>query len=141
MITDVQLDASDHEAKVFAGRALMTLAETGIVASRILKGSGHSILSDNAAMLVALHIWLSGPTRPSTLAEDLDMTTGASTKVVTRLEGAGLVVRHPDPTDGRAVMVHLTDDGRSAIDTVMTDLVPVMERTVKHLDALHTLSE
>lgn len=35
------------------------------------------------------------------------------TNSVSRLEKAGLVRREPDPGDGRAVLVHLTDQGRA----------------------------
>nr|WP_237307955.1 winged helix DNA-binding protein [Streptomyces alboflavus] len=34
------------------------------------------------------------------------------TQLVTRLERDGLVERHPDPSDGRAVLVHITEAGR-----------------------------
>jgi DNA-binding MarR family transcriptional regulator len=35
------------------------------------------------------------------------------TNAASRLEAAGLVVRRPHPTDGRAVLVEITDDGRA----------------------------
>lgn len=37
---------------------------------------------------------------------------GREVQLVTRLERDGLVDRRPDPTDGRAVLVHITDSGR-----------------------------
>lgn len=48
---------------------------------------------------------------PSRLAERIVRTTGAVTKLVDRLEGAGLVERRPDENDGRAVQVALTAAG------------------------------
>lgn len=48
---------------------------------------------------------------PSRLAERIVRTTGAVTKLVDRLEGAGLVDRRPDESDGRAVKVQLTPAG------------------------------
>ena len=48
---------------------------------------------------------------PSRLAERIVRTTGAVTKLVDRLEGAGLVERRPDENDGRAVHVQLTAAG------------------------------
>ncbi len=48
---------------------------------------------------------------PSRLAERIVRTTGAVTKLVDRLESAGLVERRPDENDGRAVHVRLTAAG------------------------------
>ena len=48
---------------------------------------------------------------PSRLAERIVRTTGAVTKLVDRLEGAGLVERRRDESDGRAVQVQLTAAG------------------------------
>ena len=45
------------------------------------------------------------------LAESMLVTSGAITARVIRLEEAGLVVRIPDPADGRAVLVRLTAQG------------------------------
>lgn len=48
---------------------------------------------------------------PSRLAERTVRTTGAMTKLVDRLEEAGLVERRADESDGRAVQVQLTAAG------------------------------
>jgi DNA-binding MarR family transcriptional regulator len=52
-------------------------------------------------------------TNPSDLAQTSLITTGAMTSRLDRLERAGLVTRHPDPEDGRAVRVHLTREGET----------------------------
>jgi DNA-binding MarR family transcriptional regulator len=44
------------------------------------------------------------------------------TNAATRLEDAGLVERRPDPADGRAVLVEITDAGR-ALASKATDLL------------------
>lgn len=43
----------------------------------------------------------------------LQVHPASVTNAATRLEGAGLVIRRPDPTDGRGVLVEITDAGRS----------------------------
>lgn len=48
---------------------------------------------------------------PSRLAERIVLTTGAITKLVDRLESAGLVERQRDEKDGRGVQVQLTTAG------------------------------
>ena len=46
-----------------------------------------------------------------TLASRLQVHPTSVTNAVDRLEGAGLVRRRPDPADGRAVLVELTQEG------------------------------
>ena len=54
----------------------------------------------------------SGPTRLTELAKNEQISQPGLTQLVTRLEREGLVERRPDPTDGRAVLIHITEDGR-----------------------------
>ncbi|MGW1809821.1 MarR family winged helix-turn-helix transcriptional regulator [Streptomyces sp. NPDC002078] len=54
----------------------------------------------------------SGPKRLTELTRTEQMSQPGLTQLVTRLERDGLVERRPDPTDGRAVLVHITDSGR-----------------------------
>jgi DNA-binding MarR family transcriptional regulator len=54
----------------------------------------------------------SGPKRLTELTRTEQMSQPGLTQLVTRLERDGLVERRPDPTDGRAVLVHITDRGR-----------------------------
>lgn len=56
---------------------------------------------------------------PSVLAQSTMVTTGGMTGRVSRLEQAGLVVREPDPRDGRSVRVRLTTDGLAVIDEAL----------------------
>ena len=54
---------------------------------------------------------------PGELASNLDLSSGAMTSRLDRLEDAGLVRRLPDPDDRRGVVVELTEKGRDAWDT------------------------
>ena len=51
---------------------------------------------------------------PGQLAQRLELSSGAMTNRLDRLEQAGLVRRLPDPDDRRGVLVELTDAGRTA---------------------------
>jgi DNA-binding MarR family transcriptional regulator len=53
---------------------------------------------------------------PGDLASDLELSSGAMTSRLDRLEEAGLVRRLPDPEDRRGVVVELTEQGRDAWD-------------------------
>ena len=50
-----------------------------------------------------------GPIGPRRLAELMGMTTGATSRLVDRLERAGYVTREPDPADRRRVVLHLVE--------------------------------
>jgi DNA-binding MarR family transcriptional regulator len=54
-----------------------------------------------------------GPHRITDLTARERITQPGMTGLVGRLEAAGLVDRRPDPSDGRATLVEITDDGRA----------------------------
>jgi DNA-binding MarR family transcriptional regulator len=58
-----------------------------------------------------------GRSSPGELAADLELSSGAMTTRLDRLEEAGLVRRLPDPDDRRGVVVELTDEGRAKWDS------------------------
>jgi DNA-binding MarR family transcriptional regulator len=80
--------------------------------------------SDGAA-LGRLH--LCGPQTPHELATWLNLSTGAVTGMLDRLEAAGYAARSPHPTDRRKVLVSLTDAARQLI---VEDLLAPMTRTL-----------
>jgi DNA-binding MarR family transcriptional regulator len=49
---------------------------------------------------------------PSALARMMELSSGAMTNRLDRLEGTGLVRRLPDPNDRRGIQVELTEKGR-----------------------------
>ncbi|HTU94383.1 MAG TPA: MarR family transcriptional regulator [Solirubrobacteraceae bacterium] len=49
---------------------------------------------------------------PTELSRGLMLSSGGMTKLIERLEARGLVIRTPDATDGRGVVVALTQAGR-----------------------------
>ena len=55
------------------------------------------------------------PLPPSVLAERMGMTRGAITKLADRLIAKGLLVRNPDPNDGRAQRLALTSAGAAIV--------------------------
>ncbi|WP_020388239.1 MarR family transcriptional regulator [Kribbella catacumbae] len=57
----------------------------------------------------------SGPKRLSELTASEQVTQPAITQIVTKLEREGLVERRPDPSDGRAVLVHITEQGAAIV--------------------------
>ena len=64
-------------------------------------------------VLIELH---SGPLTHGALCRELEVSTGAMTNRLDKLEGAGLVSRAKDPSDRRGVLLTLTDAGRTRLD-------------------------
>ncbi|WP_308164633.1 MarR family winged helix-turn-helix transcriptional regulator [Nonomuraea sediminis] len=73
-----------------------------------------------------------GPMRLTDLTRTEQVSQPGLTQLITRLERDGLVERHPDPSDGRAVLVHITEAGRrigrSRHDDRTRHLVPLVDR-------------
>lgn len=67
---------------------------------------------------VILHLFSAENLTPKDLAVRLDVSTGAITALVDRLEKGGYAERRPHPTDRRSQTLHLTDTGRSVVATV-----------------------
>jgi len=119
-------------------RAVVTLGSAGTIISHAVRAStGLKVLNDNSSMVAFLLVWLSGPMRPNEIAAAMEITTGGSTKIVTRLEKNGLVLRHhgTDP-DGRAVVVTLTEQGERAAAATLAAVGEAVRDLMARLDAL-----
>ena len=57
-----------------------------------------------------------GPLRISDLATAVQLDTSTVSRHVAQLERTGLIARTPDPADGRAQLVGITDDGQRLLD-------------------------
>lgn len=51
--------------------------------------------------------------KPSDLSRSLLLSSGGTSNVTNQLVRRGLVVREPDPEDGRGTQIRLTDEGRA----------------------------
>lgn len=60
---------------------------------------------------------------PGQLLTQTLVTSGTMTNRIDRLAAKGLVVRGPDPSDRRGVLVRLTDTGRELADAALTGLL------------------
>jgi len=71
---------------------------------------------------------LGGERSPAQLASAFQVTKGAMTNTLQRLEARGLIAVRPDPSDGRAKLVSLTDEGLAVRNAAIAALVPSMQR-------------
>jgi MarR family 2-MHQ and catechol resistance regulon transcriptional repressor len=74
-------------------------------------------------------------TRMNELADALFLSRGGATRLIARMEDAGLVERHTPPTDRRATFAAITDAGREAVDRWLpVHLELVREAFGRHLE-------
>lgn len=90
-----------------------------------------------ARATVLAYLYAQGPSIQSTLAQALRVTPRNVTGLVTGLEAGGLVERVPHPTDGRALVVQLTDAGARAAAALAYD----EQELARYLFAHHTPAE
>lgn len=79
---------------------------------------------------------------PKRLLESNLVSSGTMTNRIARLSERGLVTRSEDPSDGRGVIVTMTDAGRERVDAAMTKLVAAERELLEELsdDERDTLS-
>lgn len=117
------------------------------------------IINFEYGILATLNVATDRTLRAGELAAALNAPAPRLSKAVTRLADRGLVERVACPSDGRAINIHLTRDGRRAWlkatpphvelarDTLMADLddaqlttlAELLERVIGRLDPEHTL--
>ena len=97
--------------------------EVGVVIRRVKRVIGvraravHPDLQPGS-YLVLTHLEATGSCRSSAIAEAFDMDKGAVSRQVQHLTELGLIERTPDPADGRAALLAVTDDARRRLADV-----------------------
>lgn len=75
-----------------------------------------------------------GQVTPKMLATSLEMTTGAVTAILDRLETAGMLRRLPNPADRRSTLVELTAEGQAVSDRMYVEFNQVVASVTTFLD-------
>lgn len=73
---------------------------------------------DASTYAVLLVITQAGPLRQGDLAEEFGLDKSTMSRHVSTLIRLGLVDRDPDPVDGRAFLLKLSEDGQRRLDAV-----------------------
>ncbi len=83
--------------------------------------------------MILFMLWLEEGLSHSQFAEQMCVEPPTITKMLQRMETAGLVERRPDPDDARVSRVYLTEHGRSLERQVVDAWRQLEERTLKGL--------
>jgi DNA-binding MarR family transcriptional regulator len=89
----------------------------------------------NFSALSVLHtLSRKGPLRLTDLLATEQLKQPALTSLAAKLEQDGLVSRRPDPSDGRAVLLSLTREGRQVVRSRREERMANLSRLVDHLN-------
>jgi DNA-binding MarR family transcriptional regulator len=89
----------------------------------------------NFSTLSVLHsLSRGGPMRLTDLLATEQIKQPALTSLISKLEGAGLVSRRPDPSDGRAALLSLTSAGEMVVRSRHAERVTMLARLTDRLD-------
>ena len=86
----------------------------------------------------------------ATLCRDLGLDRGYLSRIVAKFESAGLVAKVPSATDGRAKLLHMTEQGRAVYEPLdrrsreeVGDMLSRFDEQdqLRMLDAMHTIRE
>ncbi|MCW2842403.1 MAG: MarR family transcriptional regulator [Nocardioides sp.] len=99
-------------------------SEVGVLIRRIRRVIGERARAVHADLQPASYLMLTyldehGPMRSSAIAETFDVDKGAISRQVQHLVDLGLVDRTPDPGDGRASLVSVSDDAGRRLGDVL----------------------
>ena len=101
----------DVELPEQAARLRLAITRT---ARRLRQTGGSELGASSLAALATIE--RTGPLTPSELADAERVKRPTATKIVSRLEDAGLVARAPDPSDGRCSLISVTRDGTEMLN-------------------------
>jgi DNA-binding MarR family transcriptional regulator len=97
--------------------------EVGVLIRRVRRAIGerarlvHPDLQPMSYLILA-HLAETGPMRSSAVAETFGADKGAVSRQVQHLSNLGLLVKAPDPEDGRATLLSPSDDACRRLDEV-----------------------
>ncbi|HLS76990.1 MAG TPA: MarR family transcriptional regulator [Nocardia sp.] len=75
-----------------------------------------------------------GSCRQGDLAGELCISPSALSRHVTELVAAGYITRSPDPSDGRATLVRVTDSGRALLERIQVSRAQGLQEVLTEWD-------
>ena len=103
------------------------------MARRLRQEAGAELSPSQTAALATIE--RHGPLTPSELAERERVQRPTVTRVLARLEEAGLVERAADPQDRRCSLVSISADGRELMDAIRARKNAFLAQRIDALDA------
>jgi DNA-binding MarR family transcriptional regulator len=110
-------------------------------ARRMRQEAGSELRASSASALTSVE--LHGPLTPSELADIERVKRPTATRILSGLEEEGLIVRTPDPKDGRSALISLSAEGRERLRRLRQRKNAYLARRMRDLEPeqVETLEE
>jgi DNA-binding MarR family transcriptional regulator len=102
---------------------------------RLMRQRGQGETLDTGSFWLLKTLATSGPLRVTDLAVCANLDASTVSRHVAQLHSAGLIERTPDPVDGRAHRVRLSDAGAARIDAALRARRALLERSLESWDS------
>jgi DNA-binding MarR family transcriptional regulator len=109
----------EHPDLAAALNEVVTVANSLQLREMVIAGSRFPLAGDMPGFLLFNQLVYRGAARPTDIAEAIQTSRSNVSRIVTRLENAGLVRRTPDPDDDRALVIALTAQGREIGERIL----------------------
>ena len=129
MATRLKTAASERDLSGLAAQLRLVITRT---ARRLRQEAASDLGPSQTAALATIE--RHGPLTPSELARIERIQRPTATRIVARLEEAGLVERVADPADGRSFTVSATADARTLMNRLRTRKNAYLARRLRSLD-------
>src|SRR4051794_35533089 len=130
MVTTTRSKVSGSDLTELAARLRLAITRT---ARRLRQEAGVDLSPSLAASLATIE--RHGPLTPSELAHAERVQRPTATRIVARLEDAGLVERTADPLDGRSFVISATPEGGALMAKLRSRKNAFLARRLRGLDA------
>ena len=98
---------------------------------RLMRQRGQGETLDTGSFWLLKTLSASGPLRVTDLAACANLDASTVSRHVAQLHNAGLIERTPDPVDGRAQRVKLSDAGADRIETALRARRDLLEKSLE----------
>src|SRR4051794_38971151 len=129
MATNLDIDGETRDLSGLAAQLRLVITRT---ARRLRQEAGTHLGPSQTVALATID--RHGPLTPSELARMERIQRPTATRIVSRLEEAGLVQRVADPADGRSFTVGATPQGRALMNKLRTRKNAYLARRLRGLD-------
>jgi len=104
------------------------------IARRLRQQAGSGMEASPTLVAALATVEKDGPLTPSALASAERIQRPTATRVVAKLEAAGLVTRTPDPDDGRVWRVAITAEGRTLLKRIRSRKNQYLAKQLRRLE-------
>lgn len=133
--TDISADALETSQLVVEFLHVLQSAQGPATAKAARAETAHANTMSPHAVRAAIHLYQHGERTIGELATGLAVSLGWASRVVSELEGAGLVVRAQDPSDRRVVRVSMAREAMPMVERAYSWRGKAIERALDGLDA------